>query len=138
MTGIECFCTFYPPVLNISPGPCARRGRVLVRLAGQCGPMNRSSPYRIVPLSEFRRHASREVAWVRHMGGRVWLTYHGRQVAAVVPVNQCELLETWESRSLDEERRRMEELYQRWKAIKARAPDSKEPFPWEISGQGYR
>jgi len=77
------------------------------------------SEYRILSLTDFRRNATRETEWVRHMGGRLWITKHGRQVCAVVPMHQCELIERWEGRSLAEERRRLEALYRRWKAIKA-------------------
>jgi prevent-host-death family protein len=96
-----------------------------------------TSPHRIVPVTEFRRHATRWTEWVRHEGGRVWITKHGRTVCAVVPLDQLELLETWENRSLEAERARLELAYARWKAVKAREswrprdPDWEGvPWPW--------
>ncbi|MDF1803212.1 hypothetical protein [Thalassovita sp.] len=95
--------------------------------------MSQLSPYRIASLSEFRRNTAQHAGWVQHAGGRLWLTRHGRTVAALVPMHQCQMLETWESRSLEEERRRYERSYSRWKAIKAQEPGSDEPFIWETS-----
>lgn len=77
------------------------------------------SPFRNVPLSDYRTHCARLTGWVQHMGGRLWLTRHGKFVAAVVPVHDCERLEEWERRSLAEERARMEAAYQKWKRVKA-------------------
>ena len=76
------------------------------------------APYQIVSFTEFRREATRLTAWVEHMGGRVWITKHGRAVCAVVPMNQCERLEKWEGSTLAQERERLELLYARWKAVK--------------------
>ena len=89
------------------------------------------APYRIVPLTDFRRDCAKEVDWVRHMGGRVWLTRHGKIVAAVVPNFQCEMLERFERHSLAEERARIERNYARFKAAKAgQDPDEVAPFDW--------
>ncbi|MGY3438934.1 MULTISPECIES: hypothetical protein [unclassified Marinovum] len=77
------------------------------------------APYRISPLSDYRKHCSQLTGWVEHMGGRLWLTKHGRFVAAVVPFFHCERLEEWERRSLAEERRRLEDNYEKWKRVKA-------------------
>ncbi len=76
------------------------------------------SQYCVKRLSEFRADTAGSVDWVRSMGGRIWLTRHGRGVAAVVPMFQCEMLETWEGATFNEERARMERDYARWKAIK--------------------
>ena len=48
------------------------------------------APYRSVPLSQYRKHCAHLTGWVQHMGGRLWLTKHGKFVAAVVPVFHCE------------------------------------------------
>jgi hypothetical protein len=69
--------------------------------------------YRILSVSEFGRTMVDNIGWVRHMGGRLWLTNHGRNVASVVPVYQCEMLERWDGLKLDEERRRIEAGYRR-------------------------
>ena len=89
------------------------------------------SPYRLLPLTEFRRDCATQVNWVRHMGGRLWLTRHGKVVAAVVPNHQCEMLERFERNSLEEERARIERDYARFKAAKAGAcPDEVAGFDW--------
>ncbi|MDP7150718.1 MAG: hypothetical protein QGI08_04925 [Paracoccaceae bacterium] len=90
------------------------------------------SEYRIVSLTEFRRDATRQTEWVRHQGGRVWISKHGKLVCAVVPMFQCQQLEDFEGRSLAEERRRLERLYQRWKAVKNGDEDSAEMLLWQI------
>ncbi|WP_116599153.1 type II toxin-antitoxin system Phd/YefM family antitoxin [Primorskyibacter marinus] len=87
--------------------------------------------YRITPLSSFRRDSGRLTEWVRHSGGRIWLTKHGKAVAAVIPMFQCERLETWENVSLAEKRRQMEEGYARWKAVKALSGDTAERDFWD-------
>ena len=91
------------------------------------------SEYRILSLTDFRRDATRQTEWVRHQGGRVWISKHGKLVCAVVPMFQCELLEKWESRSLAEERRRLELLYRRWKAVKAGDEGSAEMLEWQLA-----
>lgn len=88
------------------------------------------SEYRITSLSEFRTHTAQMTGWVQHMGGRLWLTRHGKFVAALVPVYQCQRLEEWERRSLAEERARMELRYQKWKRVKAVTREA-EDFVWE-------
>lgn len=88
------------------------------------------SEYRITSLSEFRTNTARMTGWVQHMGGRLWLTRHGKFVAALVPVFQCQRLEEWERRSLAEERARMELRYQKWKRVKAVTREA-EDFIWE-------
>lgn len=95
------------------------------------------SEYRILLLTEFRRNATRETEWVRHMGGRLWITKHGCQVCAVEPMHQCELIERWEGRSLEEERRRLETIYRRWKAVKAGDHDSAEMELWRLQNCEY-
>ncbi|WP_323785162.1 hypothetical protein [Thalassovita sp.] len=93
--------------------------------------MPRLAPYRIIPVTEFRRDATRLSGWVQHRGGRIWITKHGAASCAVVPMEQCELLEKWEGRSLADERRRLDRLYAQWKAIKARDPGTDLPLPWD-------
>ncbi|MBR9653149.1 hypothetical protein [Thalassovita aquimarina] len=93
--------------------------------------MAQLSPYRIVPVTEFRRDATKLTNWVLQSGGRVWITKHGTASCAVVPMFQCELLEKWEGRSLAEERRRLDRLYARWKAVKASEPGTDLPLPWD-------
>lgn len=99
------------------------------------------SEYRIISLTEFRRDATRQTEWVRHQGGRVWISKHGRMVCAVVPMFQCQMLEDFEGRSLAEERQRLERLYKRWKAVKNGDDESAEMLLWEIQnsdqGGGY-
>ena len=90
------------------------------------------SEYRILSLTEFRRDATRQTEWVRHQGGRVWISKHGKLVCAVVPMHQCQMLEDFEGRSLAEERRRLERLYKRWKAVKNGDEDSAEMLLWQI------
>lgn len=86
--------------------------------------------YRITSLSEFRANTAQMTGWVQHMGGRLWLTRHGKFVAALVPVFQCQRLEEWERRSLAVERARMELRYQKWKRVKAVTREA-EDFVWE-------
>ena len=93
--------------------------------------MARLAPYRIVPVTEFRRDATKLPGWVEYQEGRVWITKHGKATCAVVPMRQCELLERWEGRSLAEERERLARLYKRWKAIKAREPGTGLHLPWD-------
>ena len=90
--------------------------------------------HRIASLTVFRRNATTLTEWVRHSGGRVWITKHGRSVAAVVPMYQCERLEEWEMRSLAAERRRMELAYAKWKAVKAKDLDTYEQLEAEYRG----
>ncbi|WP_319824363.1 type II toxin-antitoxin system Phd/YefM family antitoxin [Thalassovita sp.] len=94
--------------------------------------MTRLTPHRIISLTEFRQAAGDGMNWVQHQGNRLWITRHGRAAAALVPMNQCELLETWETRSLKEERHRMERMYARWKRVKARDPGAAGRFSWEL------
>ena len=95
------------------------------------------SEYRIISLTEFRRDATRQTEWVRHQGGRVWISKHGRLVCAVVPMDQCQLLEDFEGRSLAEERRRLERLYRRWKAVKNGDESSADMELWRIQNSDY-
>jgi PHD/YefM family antitoxin component YafN of YafNO toxin-antitoxin module len=48
--------------------------------------------HRPVPVSRFREEIAKHMAWVEHEGGFVWLTRHGRHVAAVIPFYQLEVL----------------------------------------------
>ena len=89
------------------------------------------SPHRITSLTEYRADCAALTGWVQHMGGRLWLTKHGKFVAAVVPVFQCERLEEWERLSLADTRRRMEEDYRRWKRVKAVSGKGRGDVVWE-------
>lgn len=96
--------------------------------------MTRLTPYRITSLTEFRQSCGDGMHWVHGMGNRLWITRYGRAVAALVPMHQCELLETWETRSLREERTRMEDNYRRWKRVKG-ATDEPALFNWNLRDQ---
>ena len=91
--------------------------------------------HQIVSLPTFRKDCSKWVGWCRHTGGRVWVSRHGRLDAALVPMDQCERLERFESRSLAEERRRMEMAYSRWKRALADGGEADlAPFDWDAVG----
>ncbi len=77
------------------------------------------TPYRMVSLTEFRRNASQLTNWVSYRGGRVWLLKHRRLVATVVTNADAERLDRWDGRSLEEQKRRMEILWNRWQRVKA-------------------
>ena len=95
------------------------------------------SEYRILSLTEFRRDATRQTEWVRHQSGRVWISKHGKLVCAVVPMSQCQMLEDFEGRSLAEERRRLERLYRRWKAVKNGDEGTAEALLWQIQNSDH-
>ncbi len=75
--------------------------------------------HRTCSITQLRKDAAGLTDWVRHTGGHLWIAKHGRLIAGIVPMGDCEKLETWRNRSLAEERRRMEESYARWKRVKA-------------------
>ena len=91
--------------------------------------------YKVASLTEFRRDVTRLSAWVEATGNRVWLAKHGRLVGGLVCMGDIEALDTWEGRSLEEQRRRMRVLWDRWKRIKAgeELPDLPYSF-WEPEG----
>lgn len=96
--------------------------------------MTRLTPYRITSLTAFRQSTAEGMHWVHGQGNRLWITRYGRAVAALVPMHQCEQLEIWETRSLREERARLEDQYRRWKRLKGQG---EEPalFNWDLRDQ---
>lgn len=91
-----------------------------------------TAPVKTVPLVQLRRKASALINWVEFEQGRVWVTRHGKVAAVLVPLQQCEQLERFELRSLEEERLRMQIAYRRWRrAVSAGDGDEEsEPFAW--------
>jgi hypothetical protein len=88
------------------------------------------TPYRIVPLSTFRRKSAEYAHWVTYRGGRVWLAKHGRLIGALVSMGEVDKLEAFEGRGLSEQRRKLEADYVRWKRLKA-AGHLRAEWSWE-------
>ncbi|MFK7752633.1 MAG: hypothetical protein AB8B51_08795 [Sedimentitalea sp.] len=61
----------------------------------------------------------RLVAWVEATENRVWIKRHGKLAGALVPNSDCQALDRWEGRSLAEQKRRMDELWERWQRVKS-------------------
>jgi len=74
--------------------------------------------YRRVPVSQFREGAGMWMEWVAQEGGHVWLTRHGREVAAVIPFYQLKMLEELMGTTETRVAERLERDYTRFRAAK--------------------
>lgn len=75
--------------------------------------------YRILPLSRFREEAGKSLTWVTREGGQIWLTRHGKAVAALIPLYQLEMLEAVLGLSEAERQERVAMEQVRFRAAKA-------------------
>ena len=66
----------------------------------------------------FRAHVSRHLDWVRQEGGHLYLTSHGRRMAAVIPAPQAELIEMVCDYTVREQRRRNDRLLTAWEELR--------------------
>ena len=75
--------------------------------------------FKLIPLTEFRAHAARDIRWVRNMHRHIWITKHGKIHAGVIPVQHLRMLERllgWDNQTY---MRDAESKYKRWRAAKA-------------------
>ena len=75
--------------------------------------------YRVLPLSRFREEAGKSLTWVTREGGQIWLTRHGKAVAALIPLYQLEMLEAVLGLSEAERQERVAMEQVRFRAAKA-------------------
>ncbi|MDJ0823143.1 MAG: hypothetical protein QNJ09_15210 [Paracoccaceae bacterium] len=76
------------------------------------------SEMKCVALTSFREQTAQYVNWVKHWGGHLWLTRHGRPIVGVVPFHEMEVLERVLDRNDWEQKERMEEEYRKFRAAK--------------------
>lgn len=74
--------------------------------------------YHIRSLTNFRKDCAKEVAWVEKLGRHVWLTKHGRVVAAVIPRYHLKAVERVMGWDYSTARARYEEDYTLFRASK--------------------
>ncbi|PIE11841.1 MAG: hypothetical protein CSA72_01605 [Rhodobacterales bacterium] len=65
--------------------------------------------FRTRSVTEFRTQISEEIRWIDRHGAHLWLTRHGRKIAAVVPPHHMAVLEAALGKPLDQHRLTMEE-----------------------------
>lgn len=65
--------------------------------------------FRVKTLTEFRTDFCKEVHWVERHGAHLWLTRHGRKIAAVIPKHHMQVLEAALGKPLNEHRMTMDE-----------------------------
>ncbi len=74
--------------------------------------------FRRLPVSRFREEAGIWMDWVAHEGGHIWLTRHGKHMAAVIPFYQLKMLEALLGRTESDKAVRLEQEYSRFRAAK--------------------
>lgn len=75
--------------------------------------------YRRISISRFREKAGKDLKWVEQIGGHLWLTRHGKHVAAVIPFYQLKMLEELLGQVESQKAQRLEQEYSRWRAAKS-------------------
>ena len=74
---------------------------------------------RAVTLTKFRENPGKFLTWVEDEGGHVWLTRHGKHVAAVIPFHEMKVLEALLGQSETARVEQIEKEYRRFRSAKA-------------------
>ena len=77
--------------------------------------------FQVINLQDFRESLAAQVRWVEGRGAHVWITKHGKHVAAVIPIQHLRMLEALLSGTLDDKRAKLEREYTAWKRAVALA-----------------
>ncbi|WP_299938284.1 hypothetical protein [uncultured Pelagimonas sp.] len=75
--------------------------------------------YQRIAISQFREEAGKRLKWVEEQGGHLWLTRHGKHVAAVIPFYQLKMLEALLGKVETQKANELEREYSRWRAAKS-------------------
>ncbi len=75
--------------------------------------------YQRIAISQFREEAGKRLKWVEEKGGHLWLTRHGKHVAAVIPFYQLKILEELLGGVETQKAQRLEREYSRWRSAKS-------------------
>ncbi|SDK17202.1 type II toxin-antitoxin system Phd/YefM family antitoxin [Aliiruegeria lutimaris] len=93
----------------------------------------------MIPLSEFRTQIAMWTARVSHISERILLTKHGRPFAAVVSMRDLEMIERFDSRSVERLRQDFEETARRFEAAQEAGREGARAAGYPGSGEGgYR
>jgi prevent-host-death family protein len=90
--------------------------------------------FHAITAQDFRENLSEQVRWVEDQGAHIWITKHGKHVAAVIPIPHLRMLEALLSGTLDDKRARLEQEYRAWKRAVALAGLTSE---WKV-GRGQQ
>ena len=90
----------------------------------------------MIPLSEFRTQIAMWTARVSHIPERVLLTKHGRPFAAVVSMRDLEMIERFDSRSVEQLRRDFEDTASRFESAQEVGLQSERALRYPGSGEG--
>ncbi len=71
--------------------------------------------FHVMTVQNFRENLSEQVRWVENMGAHVWISKHGKHVAAVIPIHHLRMLEALLGGTLDGKRAKLEDEYRAWK-----------------------
>ncbi len=77
--------------------------------------------FRQTTVTALRRDIAREVAWVHDTGGQLFVSTHGRHLAALVPIWHAKLLADVEAWTVREMRERQERALEAWSQMRHNA-----------------
>lgn len=77
-----------------------------------------------ISISQFRENPGLFLKWVEKRGGHVWLTRHGRHVAALIPFYQLQALEVLLDQNNGSKALQLEREYKRFRAAKGRLAEA--------------